>query len=208
VLSGFGGAWNASPPPVLALQWMRCDSAGGNCVAVSGATSTTYIPASVDVGSTLRFRVTATNASGAIAKLSAQSAAVNSGAAVAQFGNVSTGFTSIYVHTVSEVATLFTTTAAGTTADFTFFARGAGGNQTFTPKIYSVVNGQKGSLLGTGNSITVPKGADGRWYVSSLSGVHLAAGTQYALTLASSGGSTYVGSETDGRMSFFVDYSP
>jgi hypothetical protein len=103
----------------------------------------------------------------------------------------------------------FSAPSSGTTTYFEFFARGASGTQSFTPQVYSVIGGSKGTLLGTGATMTVPKGANGSWYVSGLSGVKLVAGTQYVLALNPSGvQSTYVGSETNGTWAFFVDYAP
>jgi hypothetical protein len=207
VLSGFAGGWNGSPPPAIVLQWMRCDSAGGNCAAISGATSPTYRPIAADVGSTLRLQVTATNATAKVALSSAPTTAVASGPAVTQMGDTSTGFTSVYVSTATELTSIFTATSSGTTTDFEFFARGAGGTQVFTPKVYSVVNGVKGVLLATGAAVTVPKGTNGQWYVSKMSGLALTSGTRYVLALDPTGTpSTYVGSETNGEMAFFVDY--
>lgn len=79
----------------------------------------------------------------------------------------------------------------------------------FTPRIYSATNGVKGTLLGTGAAVTVPMGTNGQWYVSALSGIALTAGAQYFLALEPSGAkSTYVGAETNGELSFFVDYQP
>jgi len=209
IMSGFAGGWNASPPPMLALQWTSCDSSGANCVAISGATQATYIPTATDVGHTLRLQVTATNATGSVVLSSAQTAVVQSGPAVVQMGDTSTGFTSVYVTSTAELSSIFTAASSGTTTDFEFFARGAGGTQVFTPKIYAVSNGTKGALLATGATITVPMGTSGQWYVSALSAVPLVAGTQYVLALDPGGTkSTYVGSETSGVMSFFVDYVP
>ncbi len=37
VVSGLAGAWEASPPPSLALQWMRCDNVGASCARRSAA---------------------------------------------------------------------------------------------------------------------------------------------------------------------------
>jgi hypothetical protein len=208
VLSGFAGGWNASPPPAIALQWTRCDSAGGNCSTLSGATGATYRPVAADVGSTLRLRVTASNASGKLALSSLPTVAILAGPAVAQMGDTSTGFTSVYVTSTTELASIFTAPSSGTTSDFEFFARGAGGAQVFTPKVYSVVSGKKGSLLATGASVTVPRGTDGAWYVSAMKGLALVGGRQYVLALDPSGSkSTYVGAETN-ELSFFVDYSP
>lgn len=138
---------------------------------------------------------------------STPTAVVQSGPAVAQLGNTSTGFTSVYVTSTRELSSIFTAASSGTTTDFEFFARGAGGTQVFTPRVYAVSNGAKGALLATGATITVPMGTNGRWYVSALSGLHLAAGTQYILALDPGGTkSTYVGAETSGVMSFFLDY--
>lgn len=207
ILSGFAGGWNASPPPKLSLQWTSCDSSGANCVPITGATRPTYIPAATDVGHTLRLQVTAVNATKSVVLSSMPTAVVQSGPAVAQLGDTSTGFTSVYVKSTTELSSIFTAASSGTTTDFEFFARGAGGTQVFTPKVYAVSNGAKGALLATGAATTVPMGTNGQWYVSALSGLHLAAGTQYVLALDPGGTkSTYVGAEMTGEMSFFLDY--
>jgi hypothetical protein len=209
VLSGFAGAWNASPPPSIGLQWSRCNASGASCTAISGQTTSTYIPAAADVGSTIRLGVTASNASGTSTLYSAPTAVIASGPATAQMGDTSTGFSSVYVQSATELSSVFTAPSSGKTTDFEFFARGAGGTQVFTPRIYSATDGVKGSLLGTGAAVTVPMGTDGKWYVSGLSGVALTAGAQYVLALEPSGTkSTYVGAEPSGEMSFFVDYQP
>ena len=58
------GTWTGTPTITYAYQWQRCDSGGGNCQNVSGATATTYALTSADVGSRMRVVVTATNAAG------------------------------------------------------------------------------------------------------------------------------------------------
>jgi hypothetical protein len=209
VLSGFAGGWNASPPPTLALQWIRCDSAGGNCSSLAGATTATYRPVAADVGSTLGFRVTASNSSGTVTIASPPTTMILAGPANAQLGDTSTGFTSTYVQSTTELSSIFTAVSSGITSDFEFFARGAGGTQVFTPKVYSVINGAKGSLLATGAPVTVSKGTNGAWHVSALKGLTITNGTRYMLALDPSGTkSTYVGSETNGTMAFFLDYTP
>ena len=209
VLSGLAGGWNASPPPTLTSQWMRCDTAGGTCSAITGATGVTYRPGMADVGSTLRFQVTGANASGTLTVPSLPTAVIVAGAADSQLGDTSTGFTSTYVINSLELSSIFTAASSGTTSDFEFFARGAGGSQVFTPKVYSVVSGAKGTLLATGAPITVPMGANGTWYVSAMKGLAIVSGEQYMLALDPSGTkSTYVGSETDGTKAFFLDYAP
>jgi hypothetical protein len=70
------GTWTGSQPMTFAYQWRRCNSSGGACVAISGATSKTYVPTAADVGLRLRATVTATNASGSSSATSAPTSAV------------------------------------------------------------------------------------------------------------------------------------
>jgi glucose/arabinose dehydrogenase len=79
VLSSSAGSWSNSPTS-FAYQWLRCDSSGGGCVQVAGATSSSYTVVAADVGSTLRSRVVASNGSGASAPAqSVQTAVVVAG---------------------------------------------------------------------------------------------------------------------------------
>jgi hypothetical protein len=64
-LTASAGNWTGAQPIAYAYQWQRCSTSGASCVAVSGATSSTYAVSSGDVGLTLRVVVTATNAAGA-----------------------------------------------------------------------------------------------------------------------------------------------
>src|SRR4051812_16335448 len=59
-LTASPGSWTSDTTPTYAYQWQRCDSAGNNCAAVTGATAQTYVVQSADVGKTLRVTVTAT----------------------------------------------------------------------------------------------------------------------------------------------------
>src|SRR5712691_3790831 len=63
VLTASHGSWTGSPT-TYDYAWERCDTAGGNCVAISGATSKQYTLVTADVNQRLRVVVTATNGSG------------------------------------------------------------------------------------------------------------------------------------------------
>ena len=76
VLSVLPGVWSGSPAPVLGEQWQRCDAGGANCVAIGGATGSTYLVALGDVGSTLRVLETATNSAGSVSAASVVTAVV------------------------------------------------------------------------------------------------------------------------------------
>jgi glucose/arabinose dehydrogenase len=72
------GTWTGSQPMTFTYQWSRCDSSGGACVGLTGATSKTYTPTSSDVGSRLRATVTATNAGGVASATSNPTSAIRS----------------------------------------------------------------------------------------------------------------------------------
>jgi hypothetical protein len=62
-LTATNGRWTGSPTS-FSYQWLRCDSAGADCFAISGATGKTYGVLFADVYSTLRVGVIAKNAAG------------------------------------------------------------------------------------------------------------------------------------------------
>ena len=63
ILTAHNGAWTNSPTS-FTYVWQRCDTQGGSCAGISGATSKEYTVASADVGHRMRVAVTATNADG------------------------------------------------------------------------------------------------------------------------------------------------
>jgi hypothetical protein len=62
-LTGANGTWTNNPS-VYSYSWLRCATNGSSCAAISGATKNTYTLTTADVGTTIRFRVVASNSAG------------------------------------------------------------------------------------------------------------------------------------------------
>ena len=75
-LSASTGSWSGTAPLSYAYQWLRCDASGGTCSTISGATASTYTLTDSDLGSTIEVQVTATNAAGGTAAVSAPTTVV------------------------------------------------------------------------------------------------------------------------------------
>lgn len=71
------GTW-ANSPTSFTYQWQQCDSNGGSCNAISGATSKDYKVATSDVDHTLKVAVTATNSDGSNTATSSATSLVSS----------------------------------------------------------------------------------------------------------------------------------
>jgi hypothetical protein len=82
-LTAQNGTWS-NDPTAFQYQWRRCDSSGGSCVNIPGATQKTYTVRSADAARTLRVVVTAVNADGAANARSAPTAVVTAGAGAPQ----------------------------------------------------------------------------------------------------------------------------
>lgn len=76
-MSTSDGAWSGTPI-TYGYQWERCNSAGGECQAIGGATNAVYTPASSDAGHTLLAQVTADNGGGAVTADTSASVVVSS----------------------------------------------------------------------------------------------------------------------------------
>jgi Regulator of chromosome condensation (RCC1) repeat len=76
-LSESHGSWTNNPTSYV-YQWLQCNALGEiqTCVAISGATSETYVPVLGDVGHTIRVQETASNAGGSSSAATSAATAV------------------------------------------------------------------------------------------------------------------------------------
>jgi hypothetical protein len=70
------GQWTNEPLTGYAYQWLRCESSGGGCKEIPGATKQSYEAAFADVGHTLRVQESASNAGGTSAAATSEATAV------------------------------------------------------------------------------------------------------------------------------------
>jgi RHS repeat-associated protein len=75
-LSAAAGVWEGAPSLSYGYQWEHCNSSGTGCASISGATGSTYVLGSGDVGYTMRVVITASNTSGSAASTSEATAVV------------------------------------------------------------------------------------------------------------------------------------
>jgi hypothetical protein len=75
-LTTSNGTWSGTSPFTYAYEWQQCDSGGGSCSPIVGATAKTYTLVAGDQGHTIRAKVTASNAAGSASSTSAASAQV------------------------------------------------------------------------------------------------------------------------------------
>lgn len=74
-LTATTGSWSGSPTS-YAYQWQDCNSSGGGCTSIAGATHSSYKLAAADVGHTVRVAVLATNSAGSTTATSAATGVV------------------------------------------------------------------------------------------------------------------------------------
>jgi hypothetical protein len=77
-VTGSKGTWTGTATIAYTYQWYRCSNQS-TCSAIAGATHTTYLVASADVGKYLELRVTATNTAGSTVAQSVLTAKVVKG---------------------------------------------------------------------------------------------------------------------------------
>jgi hypothetical protein len=75
VVAAEPGTWTGRSPISFSYQWLRCNTQGGDCVAI-GSTSRSYRLTSADLNHKVRFNVTARNSLGSTTVISTESAVV------------------------------------------------------------------------------------------------------------------------------------
>lgn len=156
--------FSGGPAPTVTHQWYRCTSSAStvgtsipaDCTAIAGATSSSYVATSADVGNFVRYAAVATNASGTATSLSKAETSVG----VAQTGtpdlDASSDLGSSSTDNVTSDNTPSVTTGSlvvGATVTLTA-TRSGGGSATCTFTATS-----------TSQSCTFPELADGTWSV-------------------------------------------
>ena len=80
-LTAAKGTWSGTEPITYTYAWKRCDADGGSCAAIGGTNQNTYVLKKVDVGNTIRVRVTAKNNDGSTPATSVPTAVVRAATA-------------------------------------------------------------------------------------------------------------------------------
>jgi len=147
------GSWTHEPTS-YSYQWRQCDSVGGSCTNISGATSQTYVPVAGDVGHTIRVQETATNSGGSSEPATSAASAV----VLATFGKTSVG-ASYDNGMFANYKIVHTTTLSGTGSISKLSLYAIPGSKSPAPQalkavIYADSEGSPGALLATGTEVT------------------------------------------------------
>jgi thermitase len=145
-LSGSPGTWSGGPPLTYAYQWERCDSSGGSCAAITGASSSSYLLASSDVGTTIRLAVIASNPYGSSTAASAPTAIVVSAPAPGASAQGSANFTGTLNGRQSS-ATFPLTVGSGVAQSSLAFSK--------WPSLTLTVVASDGTIVGSANGASV-----------------------------------------------------
>ncbi len=179
-LTATTGIWDNSPAS-YAYQWSRCNSSGTSCTAIAGASSSTYLPVSADVGSTFQVAVTATNSAGSTTALSEPTMVVEAASPTITFGKTSIGGSTDPADANYMRADIFTLGKAVSVSKLTIYLqRLSKGSQVLKGVIYADQGGSPGNLIAVSNQVTFGTSAASGWYdLPFASPVSLSPGTYW-----------------------------
>src|SRR3984885_340461 len=162
-LSTSNGSWSNSPTS-FGYQWQDCNSSGGSCANIAGATSASYTLGSGDVGDTVRSVVTAKNSGGSGSATSAVTSAV-AGPSAMLVGNQQMESSGDSNGSGLAQAFEYTASASGSTSSIDVYVNSGTTATKVSVGVYSTSGGKPGSLLASG-SIASPKA--GAWNAVSV----------------------------------------
>jgi subtilisin family serine protease len=164
VLTATTGTWDYSPTS-YAYQWSRCDSTGANCTAIAGASGSTYMLVSADVGSTIRVAVTATNGNGSTTASSPPTMVVQAATPSNIFGKTTIGGSTDSAAANYERVDSFTLGQDASVSKLTIYLqRLQSGQQVLKGVIYADQGGSPGNLVAVSNEVTFGTSAVSGWY--------------------------------------------
>jgi hypothetical protein len=179
VLTAQNGTW-ANEPTSFTYAWQRCDSSGGKCAPISGATAQTYTLVAADVGSTLRVEVTAANTAGSASATSLQTAVVTKTAAT--FGKTTVGGSSDTFASERKRVNRYALPAAGSVTKLTVYLAPTttSGQEMLKGVIYADTGTAPGALVGVTEQLTFKSTEKANWFDLVFSApVKLAAGNYW-----------------------------
>jgi subtilisin family serine protease len=163
-LTATTGDWDYSPTSYT-YQWSRCDSTGANCTSIGGASGSSYVPLSADVGSTLKIAVTATNSNGSTTAFSPPTMVVQAAPPSNTFGKTSIGGSTDSGTANYMRVDAFNLGQAVTVSKLTIYLqRLHSGQQALKGVIYADQGGSPGNLVAVSNQITFGTSAVSGWY--------------------------------------------
>jgi hypothetical protein len=160
------GSWTEGPTS-YAYRWQRCNSGGEGCAAISGATASSYLLGSADVGATLRVSVIASDASGpSAAAISTHTAVVQQASTAATFGKTSIGTSYDAFAANRKRVNRYALPLAGQVSKLSIYLAptGTSGQQVLEGVLYSDASGKPSSLLGVTSQLTFQSTNAAGWY--------------------------------------------
>ncbi|HEV7585829.1 MAG TPA: hypothetical protein VGO14_08630, partial [Solirubrobacteraceae bacterium] len=202
------GTWT-NEPTGYKYQWLQCDSLGGSCLPIAGATAQTYVPVSGDVGHTLIVQETASNAGGAGSPAASAATGVVQAPATATFGKTAIGASSDTFLADRKRVNRYALAAAGTVTKLSIYLAPTAtvGQQLLKGILYADSSNAPGSLLGVSEQLIFKNTNAAGWYdLTFATPVKLAAGN-YWIGVITGAASNVAGFRFD-NVTAARDYNP